>query len=45
MTGEVVRDGVVHVAGDAGPFRLRGEDGLLVPLAFQPLRAVAELSQ
>src|SRR5436190_8953997 len=37
--------GVVHVAGDAGPFRLRRDARLLVALTLQPLGAFAQLDQ
>ena len=42
---EVMGDDVVHLPGDPGPLGGRGEGPLLIPLAFQAFRAVAQFGQ
>ena len=41
----MVRDDVVHLAGDPGALGGRGQCDLLVSLTFQPLRAVVQFGQ
>ena len=42
---EVMGDDVVHLPGDPGPLGGRGQGPLLIPLAFQAFRAVAQFGQ